>query len=441
MLFEPLRSHLEAIQNRHFELLRKPVGDSIVDWLRKVTPNVEFNCSLSEEDRKLICYWSNTSKYAEIPESIVKRLESARKSELATIIYYRKLGSKVQDVSIGQAIGNPLYQNDWKTHDLVVDGKPLDVKSTRRTFRGIESVEYFINKTKRDKTNYEIGYTGVTSKVVKDGVVGSSIVTGECHLSELTALKNCCAELYPNFFEFSGGWSKRIPVWMFEFPDIHYGSEFFDLKNAFQARPEFASVGGPALQVMLALSAFYPGNTQAVAQRQLEKVYLEELTDEQRRFVCELGKVVKRVNLSRRSLYLFLLVYALRLVKKNPGFHLDSLRRLLFLSTSMAARSFPLGLYDPLNCVWDLITIFSRLLKYNRNLLLRMSRFRMYSTAILRGCIDGDFRTILAYCGNCGKQPIYLGKSRSCERCGYLICDNCQFCSDHCGTHQSMYLC
>ena len=432
LLFEPLRHHMSIIRNRQFKKLREPIGDSVVGWLRRVTPDVEFNCSLSGEDRRLICCWSNRSKYSTIPKSILDRLESARKSELASIAYYRQLGSEVRDVSIGQLVENLTTKNDWKTHDLVVDGRPIDVKSTRRLGGSVESVHSFVRRTKRDNANNEIGFSGVVAKIGKNSEIVSSIVTGECYTSDIKELNTCFVELYPEFFEFSGDFYTKIPGWMYEFPDVHYDTVYMDLENAFRSRPEFAHLGGPALQFMLTLSAFYPGRTRTSAQHKTERIYTEKLTDEERRFVRELLRVSRRAKLTRRSLYLFLLVYALSLAERKGDFEPISLRRLLFLSTSLKARSYPLGLFDPLHCVWDLITVLSKILKYHRDVLMRMSRFRMFNATILRGYIDGRFRTVLAYCGNCGKYPIYWGRSRSCEKCSYLICDQCHFCSNHC---------
>ena len=432
ILFEPLRPHLSTIRNRQFKELREPIGDSVVRWLKKVTPDVDFNCSLSGEDRRLICCWSNRSKYSKIPQSIVDRLESARKSELASIEYYRQLGSEVRDISIGQLVGNLTIPNEWKTHDLLVDGRPLDVKSTRRFYGRVESVHYFIKKTKRDNANNEIGFAGVVAKIGKTSLILSSMVNGECYTSHIKELKTCFAELYPGFFEFSGDFYTNIPGWMYEFPDVHYDTAYMDLETAFRSRPELAYLGGPALQFMLTLSPFYPGKTQTSAKHDTERIYAEKLTDEERRFIDELLRVSRRTRLTRRSLYLFLLVYALSLAERKDDFEPVSLRRLLFLSTSLEARSYPLGLFDPLHCVWDLITVLSKILKYHRDVLLKMSRFRMYNATILRGYIDRRFRTVLAYCGNCGKYPIYWGRSKSCEKCSYLICDECHFCSDYC---------
>ena len=84
------------------------------------------------------------------------------------------------------------------------------------------------------------------------------------------------------------------------------------------------------------------------------------------------------------------------------------------------------------------------MIETNRDLLQSVSHIRLSGFAILQARVVGQWLTILAYCGNCGKWPIFLGRTDataqhdrpgtgSCRSCpcnsGRLVCNECGSCS------------
>ena len=76
-----------------------------------------------DRDLELATRWLNRKSN----ESEWRRMLSARLAELAAISFFSELGDETSDVSITQLDG----PGDWLTHDLVTNGRPIDVKNAR----------------------------------------------------------------------------------------------------------------------------------------------------------------------------------------------------------------------------------------------------------------------------------------------------------------------
>ena len=140
--------------------------------------------------------------------------------------------------------------------------------------------------------------------------------------------------------------------------------------------------------------------------------------------------IYKRISpfgLSRRTLFWFVLMCML----SNRGEARDcetQIKDHLFVDGENGG-SYPVGLYDPRRYVWNLIDALATLLGKNPMLVDKLSEISLSGLNILKARLDGEWQTILAYCGMCGRWPLYLGK---CKRCpckkARLVCDRCHHC-------------
>ena len=126
---------------------------------------------------------------------------------------------------------------------------------------------------------------------------------------------------------------------------------------------------------------------------------------------------------------------------QDPQLAANELNRHLFPNAE-GGEQFPLGRVDPRKYVWSLIHTLKLLIEANGKILREVSQFRLLGLGILQAEIHGRWRTILAYCGDCGKTPLFLGDSDAanqhqsigyCQSCpcdqGRLVCDACGSCS------------
>ena len=119
------------------------------------------------------------------------------------------------------------------------------------------------------------------------------------------------------------------------------------------------------------------------------------------------------------------------------------LRRLLFAPGVPESRRYPAGLYDPNGYIENLLALFEAVGEVlDSQKISSFKFFRLTSPTILRGRLsDGTEQTVYAHCGGrrgypvvapCGKNPIHLGNSEICGKCGFLICNDCAFCNYQC---------
>ena len=91
-------------------------------------------------------------------------------------------------------------------------------------------------------------------------------------------------------------------------------------------------------------------------------------------------------------------------------------------------------MYDPLNTIDALIKALGTLWTAEDGLIRKFQIFKLRSFNILLGksdLSDSLWTTLIAYCGECSKNPLILGES---ELCNYLklICPECRYCCDQC---------
>lgn len=176
-----------------------------------------------------------------------------------------------------------------------------------------------------------------------------------------------------------------------------------------------------------------------------------------RRAVQLMRAWVARGGLSRPGIFLFVLLYLLAAARDGSyvaGRTKDDLLGLIFIDQGYEGRKHPLGLYDPIGVIHAVIRTVDKLVRLNRDALRDVRRLRLRGVGILQayGVLPEGHTprwfTLLAYCGDCGRSPIWAGDLRFegtmrgergsdengfllCRRCFHLRC-SCGFCSYDC---------
>lgn len=140
------------------------IGKTAWELERKVTFRLEYayGSLLTEDDVQLARLWV-TEAGNEYQQA---QMLSARAAEKVVMQFYRQFGCQVLDVS-GQQLGADLAGADWLTHDLLVDGKPVDVKNTRPKDSYTDGrtgyAEHVVKRFKQDRSNQHVTIVGVRS--------------------------------------------------------------------------------------------------------------------------------------------------------------------------------------------------------------------------------------------------------------------------------------
>ncbi len=424
------RSHLKGLELR-MAVAWRSMPDKVVARLRAATPRVCFGCELDAADQRLVSDWRRDPKRKLDEET--NRLESARRAEKASLAYYSSLGYQVEDVSIQQLREGAL--EDWKTHDIRADDRPLDVKNVRCS-RPDRFGEHHWKEHKQHRTR-EVPIVGVVS--MEDGDPGVSTITGELEHSDLACFRDqvssysCDQNISVEF----GDWSTFVPGWLFEYPKRHYASmpDWDDV-----LRRWLKICDGLNIEVAPWILALAASRIRSLPNRPLDT----RITGPVHRFFQHFG-------VSRRTLFWFVLTYLLSHMEEPRA--RDDLIEQIFPDRATTARSsarsskekgFPLALFDPRMYIWHLIHTLSQMIQSNRRLLATVSEYRLRGAGVLQALVEGRWRTVLAYCGNCGKWPIFLGEvsegdseqpaeDGACKSCPCesvrLVCDGCRACA------------
>lgn len=156
----------------------------------------------------------------------------------------------------------------------------------------------------------------------------------------------------------------------------------------------------------------------------------------------DLKSLQYEVGFSRRSLYLYILCFSLS--EFALGNSIFNFLRVISYFIKTPGNNF-LFLLDPhkSNYIESLIHLLSVLDKnylYSNNN--SYIKFKMTHPLVLKGVAkNGAENSVVAYCGGwmiypvkvrCGKFPLVVGLNIYCDRCGFLVCDDCGFCSLSC---------
>lgn len=363
------------------------------------------------------------------------RLLSARIAEHAAAAFYLSLGHEVIDVSIGQ-IGNT--DDQWKDFDLLVRGRPLDVKNSRRSFSSHDSyVEHCVPKFKLSRASgTEVSITGVLSEyttVERLAESNSSCrILGEVAASEIRRLYVWARRRFGRILNIDGIWEPNYqPGWIFEYPPEYYPSRktaIADIPGLIENLKESGITSDRIPGWLLPLCS----------DRQLASSLTG--SSQTRKILSDLHSLDDEIGFSRPGLFIYIMGLFLESIANNEqaGQLDEPLRALLFFHEP----SRPLGLEDSQCYVANLINMLVQVQNEVQQQKIKLTAFRLTHPSILRGQLDsGSWMTLIAYCGGwrqvpvrarCGATPLFFGQHESCPYCGHLVCAACGYCSHNC---------
>lgn len=366
-----------------------------------------------------------------------KRLLSARIAEHAAAEFYEALGHEVIDVSIGQ-IGNS--DDQWKDFDLLVNGRPIDVKNSRRSFSSHDSyVEHCVPTFKLSRAcGTEVAVTGVLSEYSPFENLAESTsscrILGEVTESEIGRLKVWARRRFDHILSIDGIWKPKYqPGWIFEYPPEHYPSRKTAIDDIPCLIEKLKACGIANDRIPGWLLSLCPDRELALSLAG---------SGQKSKILTDLYFLDNEIGFSRPGLFIYVMGLFLEAIANDEqAGQLDGpLRALLFLHGSPLSR--PLGLEDSqcyvANLIDMLVQVQNEVLRQN----IQLTAFRLTHPSILLGQRDsGSWMTLIAYCGGwrevpirarCGTTPLFFGQHEICPNCGHLVCDDCGFCSHDC---------
>ena len=412
---------------------------------------------LEDADRLLAGVWAgpNASDFA------LATMLSARAAERAAARFYEGLGFQVEDVAVRQVTDGA--DREWVTHDFRVVGHgPVDVKNARSATnsRGGYS-EHTVPAFKEDRYQQDVIVAGVRSPYVKLEEFAnptdiphnrnhSIVVLGECTRQRLSTLRRdyLSTELQSltiGRHERMGGRGRRrgelLPPWVFDYPDALYEQEEIASYRSSIAR--IVELDPPPLAVLEKLGVnpiplYLQGGVLPEGWRAVLREWEVRLGD----------RIIAASCRSLPRLFLTLLTDFLSAIRQmREDYSPDVYRRFLYARVTPGQHealwhAAPLGIADPLRSIASLVRTLELLWHHRKtSRLSEFTRFRFSGAGLLRGVREGEasVTTVLAYCGGrtpkhgpCGNAPLVLGLHEACPQCGFLICEKCGHCMEHC---------
>lgn len=424
------------------------VQSLLSDLQATATATLRSQPTLSGRDYQLCLAWarkgfnSDSIDLASLNQSLgtdeALRLISARAAELCVSSYYLDLGQPVEDVSVRQLDG---FDERWCDFDLLVAGRPIDVKNARRQRASFDSyVEHAVPAFKLDRSSgADVVVAGTLSDRtprLADAEPGLYVqVLGEISLAHLRRLIAWVHDRFGHILDLGHLLEPKFyPGWIFDYPHEHYPHRADAIKRIPEILRNALEAGFPPDSLVGWLTTLCPDSAA------LEARFLSADHEQVRADLKSLGA---NVGLSRPGIYLYVMGRILdAIVRKVPLEPLATALNQSLFGGSGKAKTCALGLEDSqdyvLHLLNSLVVVYREVIKRD----LHFTSFKLTHPQILRGLTpQGTLVTLLAYCGGwlqeplpgkCGNTHLVLGNSDPCGTCGYLICGTCGFCSGRC---------
>ena len=438
--------------------IRNQIKDSAAKIFQRLTTlsaTTDFTgIQLETADIQLIKAWSNSRGVQDNDvASLIKnsanpyetcRLISARIGELAAKTFFKSFYKKNIDVSLQQVSGTA---TDWKSHDLLMDSIPYDVKNARKPFTsGSHYSEQFVKSWKQFGGG-EVQIIGTLSDYKKaeeyvEGDNGTTTVLGKVSQRQIRDAQKWINLTYNGLLDL------RLQItdsflagWVYEYPRSFYPNRDSQiLRSIDQLLTDSINLQSNISDEneLLETKKLIPRWFFSFIER--EELVTRFVTDQEEFYSWRLiQKIKKEIGISRRAIYLMVVCAVLSKAKEeHTTFSPEVLTDLIIPAED---KRFPLGLFDPQMYIANLLDVLTRMWSLNRNELTKFKKFKLSGSNILQGQTpSGEWRTVIAFCGGwreepkvkCGKNPLYLGESVNCKSCGKLICSECGHCSEYC---------
>tara|TARA_B100000768_G_C11267537_1_gene371777 strand:+ start:32 stop:2152 length:2121 start_codon:yes stop_codon:yes gene_type:complete len=446
-------------QERREQLLRQFNIKQKEFFNNKYETNYEEIIDLQNKDLRLISIWLNMSgleadslnnksqliekaKEQQVKEFDITKMISARCAERIAIKFYTNLREEPIDYSIQQT-HNDSNNSEWQLCDIKSQNLNIDVKNARTSARSDSSYsEQFVKNFKSDKNKNNVIYLGTLSKykTLTKELENDNInvkILGEVTQKDIHDLQTWIRGNYSSNFTIDlsrVGDNNRtqignfIPGWMFEYPKDFYEDQCKTFLN-FEQLLEWKKLNNINKDMSVPLSIIGDKSYRADEERY---PYHHDL-------INSLLKMRDSIGISRRTIYLLVLAYTIHSLKNKNDYNPERWNYVIFDENNTA----PLGLYDPECYIFNLIDLLQKLWERNKDALLKYESFKLSGPNILKGIKPNSHdETIIAFCGGwdkyknikCGKNPLFLGDSKTCQKCGYLICpeEGCKTCNEYC---------
>ncbi|MBU0553057.1 hypothetical protein KKF91_16915 [Myxococcota bacterium] len=489
--------------------LRKDLISSIINQTKKIIARLEsrnFNVSFSSNDLYLIEIWCNSELY----KDTFNRMCSARMAEkfVYFIFLEKESNSDVEDISIKQ-ITDP-SDKQWVDYDLIIKNEIyLDVKNSRvnhpnkpnysicRSVIGLERSisrlgrirgerinklfhwnslsstsgrnwysRHCVKKFKLDRNGQDVIIAGVVSPninyyglVNRDrGALDFSQLKNQISLSKneypifigfssLDYIDHLISFFKTSFFDFEPLDKNFIPNYLFYISnsfwniDEYFFKTFKERKFLWNENDEFNPI-----PLYIVTNTDIPESTSlsnkclSVLERRL-RLTLKSYNKE------HINDTSNLIDLP--FLYFFLMTDFLESISKEEDINPHLYYKVIYFYQNEEFFKFPMGIYDPLNLIYNLINILCTLYENQSSSNLKnYLKFKFTRNGFLYGRKKDSTRyeTILAHCGRCGHYPLIAGQNDRCHICSKLICNNkngaqtrpnldpeiCSFCCESC---------
>lgn len=362
--------------------------------------------------------------------------------------YGHQLQKRAEDVSVRQLDGS---DRRWVTHDIAAD-VPIDVKNA--TVFGRRRRHNFVEHFKRTGGR-DVHIAGVRTEYPSSGLMGiRQAFLGLVSLPDveraLSAVNELPGRAGPVRLSFDSGY---IPPWAFEV-DAY--------RQRYEVGAEWIDILATNPETRIAVSIARGRHRESPIYRGMNRV--------QKAFVDRLVHVIDRASYRKMSIALFAIseflatlaigndasnvVRLIRRLISIDGFPSTAIRIAGFGSGLIAAKSkretyrvrlnlepsATGGLHDPTKSLVELLDLLEKAADGIARSELRLEHFDAPSPYILLGRMaNGRKVTVYAYCGGkndngyaCERFPLIMGHHATCDDCGKLICDDCDFCSEGC---------
>ncbi len=434
----PLYSMLPEQIRRHWFNQQYPDIKRTIEILsnseNRIQRKTDIYTSMSPQDKQLALLWAGSDLHYEKAKML-----SARGAELVVAEYFSGLGKSVLDIAVHQVTGE---SDHWKSHDLLIDSAPVDVKNARSTINSNTFVEYTIKHFKKDSQGRNVIIVGVLSPYLtlanleRSSPWDSNRVTilGRTTQDQIQSLEQEFSkpELTVDF-----GDAQRWPIWIFN-NDL---DSFSIQRNAIAEFSRCANQVNPEdwndCQLNVIPAFMIAGN-------ELPERLREDLLEWQSWYIDKIIEKSRCGELTLPWLYLFTFHHFLESITnirsaESIEYSPDGYLELLFYSENYGER--PASLIDPLLIIKKLIETLNTLWGHRHSArLVSLRRFSFRGEGLLKGLDPDDNKvTVLAYCGGfvedkgkCGHSPLIIGQNKTCSTCQMLVCDKCGHCSEQC---------
>jgi hypothetical protein len=447
---------LEALEER---LVTSGTDDSLFARIATARAMTEMFASLSQTatrtsrmheltnpdlDARLCLAWNGTNAAAvavfdleeRLGEYHAQRLMSARAAEHIAMDYFQSLNLFVEDVSVLQ-LGKG-SDNRWKLCDLFVDGLPIDIKNSRRSFSSPHYyVEHCIPRFKSDRNSGDdVRIVGVLSEYLSFSEIidcARGTILGEVSGSELRSVCRWMSRRFEHVLDLRGMWRPGfLPGWVFEYRPAHYVRRDSAIESITGLLDEGARWGWQNKGLPGWLSVLTSKPSDALPDR-----------SESSELVRSIRSLLRENRCTRPALYLFVMGYIAEAIIQGSAdsAHLrQAINSVVFVRGSEADQSqaaLPLGLEDSQRYIENLVESMLMVMDSLSHEKIVVDSFRLVHPHILQARrLSGEWMTVLAYCGGwksrprvkCGAFPLRLGEHAVCPSCSHLACNKCGFC-------------